>query len=47
MSNHDKVIDNVIQSLQGKGEIMTNAYDGLKTVEIIENIYQIAGSGRN
>lgn len=48
MSNHDKVIDNVIQSLEGKGEIMTNAYDGLKTVEIIENIYQLAhGNGRN
>ena len=42
MSNHDKVIDNVIQSLNGKGEIMTDAYDGLKTVEIIENIYQVA-----
>ncbi|HEY3386882.1 MAG TPA: Gfo/Idh/MocA family oxidoreductase [Saprospiraceae bacterium] len=42
MSNHDKVIDNVIHSLQGKVEIMTNAYDGLKTVEIIENIYQVA-----
>ena len=42
MSNHDQVIDNVIKSLHGKGEIMTNAYDGLKSVEIIENIYQIA-----
>ena len=47
MSNHDKVIDNVVKSLQGKGEIMTNAYDGLKTVEIIENIYQLASHGRN
>ncbi|HUR30770.1 MAG TPA: Gfo/Idh/MocA family oxidoreductase, partial [Saprospiraceae bacterium] len=47
MSNHDKVIDNVVKSLQGKGEIMTNAYDGLKTVEIIENIYQMAAHGRN
>lgn len=47
MSNHDKVIDNVIQSLQGKGEIMTNAYDGLKTVEIIENIYLLGENGRN
>jgi len=46
MSNHDKVIDNVIKSLQGKSEIMTNAYDGLKTVEIIENIYHAAGNGR-
>lgn len=42
MSNHDKVIDNVVQCLGGKVEIMTNAYDGLKTVEIIENIYQLA-----
>ena len=42
MSNHDKVIDNVIQTLQGRVAIMTNAYDGLKTVEIIENIYQAA-----
>jgi predicted dehydrogenase len=42
MSNHDKVIDNVIKSLQGRVEIMTNAYDGLKTVEIIENIYHVA-----
>jgi UDP-N-acetyl-2-amino-2-deoxyglucuronate dehydrogenase len=42
MSNHDKVIDNVIRSVEGKVEIMTNAYDGLKTVEIIENIYQSA-----
>ena len=42
MSNHDLVIDNVIRSLQGHEEIMTNAYDGLKTVEIIENIYNKA-----
>ena len=47
MSNHDKVIDNVVRSLEGKVEIMTNAYDGLKTVEIIEKIYEIAGYGRN
>lgn len=46
MSNHDKVIENVIYSLQGKGQIMTNAYDGLKTVEIIENIYKAGGDGR-
>lgn len=42
MSNHDKVIDNVIQTLNGKVEIMTNAHDGLKTVEIIQHIYQVA-----
>ena len=42
MSNHDQVIDNVVSSLQGREAIMTNAYDGLKTVEIIENIYHKA-----
>ncbi len=42
MSNHNLVIDNVVRSLQGHEEIMTNAYDGLKTVEIIENIYHKA-----
>ncbi len=47
MSNHDQVIDNVIKSLQGVGEIMANAYDGLKSVEIIENIYQIANTNGN
>lgn len=48
MSNHDKVIDNVVQSLKGRDEIMTNAYDGLKTVEIIEKIYEAAErNGRN
>ncbi|MEO5905135.1 MAG: Gfo/Idh/MocA family oxidoreductase, partial [Saprospiraceae bacterium] len=43
MSNHEQVIDNVIKSLGGKEKIMTDAYDGLKTVEIIERIYQLGG----
>ncbi len=48
MSNHEQVIDNVIKSLEGKEKIMTDAYDGLKTVEIIERIYQLGRShGRN
>ncbi len=42
MSNHDKVIDNVVKSLLGQEKIMTNAYDGLKVVEIIENFYAVA-----
>lgn len=39
MSNHDMVIDNVIKTLQGTQNIMTNAMEGLKSVEIIENVY--------
>ncbi len=40
MSNHDKVYDHLINALQDNSHEMTNATDGLKTVEIIEKIYQ-------
>lgn len=39
MSNHDKVFENVIDVLTKGGKITTNFLDGLKTVQIIENIY--------
>jgi UDP-N-acetyl-2-amino-2-deoxyglucuronate dehydrogenase len=39
MSNHDKVYQNVVDTLTGNGEIATDGFDGLKTVEIIEKIY--------
>ncbi len=39
MSNHDRVINNVIKHLQGKENVMTNAYEGKKVVEIIEKMY--------
>lgn len=39
MSNHDKVYENVIDVLENKGVIATNAFEGMKTVEIIEKIY--------
>jgi len=42
MSNHDKVYDNLINVLLNGSSIFTNAYDGLKTVEIISKIYQSA-----
>ena len=42
MSNHDKVIDNVIKHLQGKENIMTNAFEGKKVVEMIEMMYGIS-----
>jgi len=40
MSNHDKVYVNLFKALENKGHEMANAEDGLKTVEIIEKIYQ-------
>jgi UDP-N-acetyl-2-amino-2-deoxyglucuronate dehydrogenase len=40
MSNHDKVYENVVEVLRGGGIIATNSFEGLKTVEIIEKIYQ-------
>ncbi len=42
MSNHDKVYDNVIDVLQHNAAITANAFEGLKTVEIIDRIYRAA-----
>lgn len=42
MSNHDKVYDNLIEVLQNNAAISTSSFEGLKTVEIIEKIYQSA-----
>ena len=42
MSNHDRVYENLIDVLQKGGSIATNGLEGLKTVEIIEKIYQSA-----
>lgn len=39
MSNHDKIYENLIDVLQNDGTISTNAFEGLKTVEIIDKIY--------
>lgn len=40
MSNHDKIYENVIDVLRNGSSIKTNAYEGMKTVEIIEKIYK-------
>jgi len=42
MSNHDKVYQNLVDVLLYGGSTYANAYDGLKTVEIIEKIYKEA-----
>jgi UDP-N-acetyl-2-amino-2-deoxyglucuronate dehydrogenase len=42
MSNHDKVYDNLIEVLQHNGSMTTSAWEGLKTVSIIEKIYSAA-----
>jgi len=39
MSNHDLVINNVINTLNGRESIMTNALEGMKVVNIIERMY--------
>jgi len=39
MSNHDSVYKNVIDVLQNGAVISTNSFEALKTVEIIERIY--------
>lgn len=42
MSNHDLVYKNVIDVLNNGSSIITNSFEGLKTVEIIDKIYQSA-----
>ncbi|RIV72557.1 Gfo/Idh/MocA family protein [Flagellimonas aequoris] len=39
MSNHDKVYANVVEVLTNDGVISANGFEGLKTVEIIDKIY--------
>jgi predicted dehydrogenase len=40
MSNHDKVYENMMQSLQNDEHPFTNGEDGLKTVAFIEKVYR-------
>jgi len=40
MSNHEKVYENIVDVLRRGGKIAANAYEGMKTVEIISNIYK-------
>lgn len=42
MSNHDKVYENLVDVLTNGGSINTNAFEALKTVEIIDKIYREA-----
>jgi hypothetical protein len=44
MSNHDKVYENLINVLTNNASISTSAFEGLKTVEIIDKIYSSAKS---
>lgn len=46
MSNHDLIYDNVIEVLEKGATISTNAYEGLKTIEIIDKIYKSAESNK-
>lgn len=39
MSNHDKVYENLVEVMTNNGAISANAFEGLKTVEIIDKIY--------
>ncbi len=43
-ANHVYIIQNVVDVLQGKDNITTNALEGLKVVDIIERIYQACQS---
>jgi len=40
-ANHHYIIENVVDTLKGRGTMTTNALEGLKVVEIIERIYNV------
>jgi hypothetical protein len=42
MSNHDKVYKNLADVLNNGAEMTTSSEEGLKTVEMIEQIYAAA-----
>jgi UDP-N-acetyl-2-amino-2-deoxyglucuronate dehydrogenase len=42
MSNHDKVYENLVNVLTKNASISTSAFEGLKTIEIIDKIYSSA-----
>jgi predicted dehydrogenase len=46
-ANHHYIFQNVVNVLNGKEAITTNALEGLKVVEIIEKIYQIQANQTN
>ena len=39
MSNHDYVIKNVVDVIGNGGHIDVNGFDGLRTIELIQKIY--------
>ena len=41
MSNHDKVYENVVSTLENRDEICVSGIEGMKTVEFIEKVYQL------
>ena len=41
-ANHHYIIENVVDVLNNRATITTNALEGLKVVDIIERIYQAA-----
>ena len=48
MSNHDEVYKNVVEVLRDNGSISTSGYEGLRTTETIEKIYnEIRGKHNN
>jgi predicted dehydrogenase len=44
MSNHDKVYENLLKAIDDSDSQFANAYDGMKTVEIIDMIFKAASN---
>tara|TARA_Y100000589_G_scaffold137061_1_gene131157 strand:- start:2328 stop:3359 length:1032 start_codon:yes stop_codon:yes gene_type:complete len=46
-ANHQYVIENVVDTLNGYNQITTKSHEGLKVVEIIERIYKLKNSNND
>ena len=46
MSNHDKVIQNVVDVMNGNGKIHATGEEGLETTKLIRAVYESCESGK-
>lgn len=45
MSNHDKIIENVVETIRGNQKVATSGFEGMQVVKIIQSIYESMQTG--
>lgn len=46
MSNHDKIIENVVETIRGHQKVATSGFEGMQVINIIQSIYESMNSGK-